>query len=215
MINFGFSAFLKVLSLNDKPQRSAIKKRAIPSSSDGYDFHKSFRRLARRYLIGAEPIADMIALAGKIGPLPERQSAVLALQRLEIWRATTPGKILHVPAVVFESPHHLFTVKFEPDFGLRIGGTTTAIHLWNTKHPKLSANATCAALSLAAQAYESDDEAAPEDVGVLSILEPPTPYLLSQASDRPAAAASIVERIEDIIEGTIFPPTSPEDRPAL
>jgi len=212
VITFGFSAFLKVLSLNDKPQRSEITKRLGPSSSSGYDFHKSLRLHARRYLVDGEPMTDVMASAGRIVRLQERQSATLALQRLELWRAATPGDILYFSPVVFESPRHLFKVKFEPDFGLRVRGKTTAIHLWNTKHPKLSPGATYAALSLVAQAFETQ-EGAPEDVGVLSIREPPTAYLLSEVSDRSTIAASIMERMEEIIRGTISPPPPPEDRP--
>ena len=213
MITFGFSAFLKVLSLNDKPQRSEITKRLGPSSSSGYDFHKSLRSHARRYLVGGEPMTDVIASAGRIVRLPERQSAALALQRLERWRAATPGDVLYFAPVVFESPRHLFKVKFEPDFGFRIGGKATAIHLWNTKYPKLAPGMTYAALSLVARAFEIR-ESAPEDVGVLSIREPPTAYLLSEVSDRSRIAALIVEQVEGIIQGTTPPPPPPEDRPA-
>ena len=214
MITFGFSAFLKVLSLNDKSQRSEITTRLGPPSSGGYDFHKSLRSHARRYLVDGEPMTDVIASAGKIVRLPERQSATLALQRLELWRAVTPGDVLHFAPVVFESPRHLFKVKFEPDFGLWIGGKATALHLWNTKHPKLAPGMTYAALSLVARAFETQ-EGAPEDVGVLSIREPPTAYLLSEVSDRSGIAALIVEQMEEIIQGTTPPPPPPEDRPAV
>jgi hypothetical protein len=212
VITFGFSAFLKVLSLNDKPQRSAIKKRLGPSSSNGYDFHKSMRQHAHRFLVDGEAMPDVITSAGTIVQLPERLSATLALQRLELWRIATPGAILQFSPVVFESPRHLFRVKFEPDFGLRIGGKNTAIHLWNTKQPNLSPGATYAALWLAAQAFR-DQEHAPDDVGVLSIREPPTLYLLSQVRDASAVAASIVERMEETIQETPPPPPLPEDRP--
>lgn len=212
MITFGFSAFLKVLSLSEKRQKSELRRRLGPSTSTGYDFHKSLRRHARRYLVDGEPMADVVASAGRIVRLPERQSAVLALQRLELWRDTTPGEILAFPIVVFESPRHLFRVKFEPDFGLRIAGKPTAIHLWNTKHPPLASGPTYAALTLVAAAFQDEDDL-PEDLGVLSIREPAKLYLLSDVSDRSAATASIVEWLEDTIEDTLPPPPPPEDRP--
>ena len=213
MIRYGFSAFLKMLSLNDRPQRTEIRKRLVPSSGGGYDFHKSLRLHARGYLVDGEPMADVIASAGNITRLPERLSAIAALQRLELWRAATPGEILQFAPVEFESPRSLFKVKFEPDFGLRIRGKTTAVHLWNTQRPQLSPGATFAALSLVAQAYQSREDG-PEDVAVLSIREPPALYLLSQVRDRSAIAALMVERVEKTIQGTVQPPAAPEDRPA-
>lgn len=212
MITFGFSAFLKLLSLNDKPQRTAIRNRLVPSPGGGYDFHDSLRRLARRYLVDGDPIADLLMSAGKIVQPPERLSAMAGLERLALWRAAHPGPILDFAPVTFESPGHLFKVKFEPDLGLPLLGTSTAIHFWNTKTPALSLNATYVALALAAQAYEKQ-EGAPEDVAVLSIREPPTLYRLSETGDWSSVAASVVERLEEIIEGPSSPPPSPGDHP--
>jgi hypothetical protein len=71
----------------------------------------------------------------------------------------------------------LFRVRFEPDFGIRIHGKATALHLWNTKFPKLAPNTTYAALALVAQSLQHQD-GNPDDIGVLSLREPPTAYLL-------------------------------------
>jgi hypothetical protein len=212
LVNFGFSAFLKLLSLNEKPYKTEVRRRVGPSTGSGYDYHRSFRLLARRFLVENVAIAEILASAEKITRSSERQSALGALQRLETWRAAHPGRIVAVPPAIFESPAHLFRVKFEADFGLHARGRTTAIHLWNTMRPPLSADATYAAITLAAQAFDSLDDA-PGDLGVLSMREPSRLYRLSDVGDQSALAASIVERLEETIRGTIRPLPSPEHRP--
>ncbi len=214
MVTFGFSAFLKILSLNDRPQRTEIKKRLGPPSGNGYDFHKRFRQLARRHLVDGLTLTDVTAAANAITSLAERTSAVAALSRLSLWRAATVGHIISFPPVIFESPSHLFKVKFEPDFGVLLHGKPTAVHLWNTKSPNLAPGATYAALALVTQAFQSQDNR-PDDVGVLSLREPSTTYLLSQVPDHSGIAASMVQRIEEIMQGPMHTPPQPEDRPFI
>jgi len=215
MVTFGFSAFLKVLSLNEKPQLTAIRKRLAPSS-DAYDFHRGFRRLAHRYLVNGEELAHLIASAETIAQPPERKSAIAALELLETWRNNTPGKIINFGSVVFESPRHLFRVRFEPDFGILHQGRPTAIHIWNTKLPKLSLGPTRAALALVAQAFQ-DQQNKPEDVGVLSLREPVATYLLSDSPNPAALSKTLIEYVEEIIRktppGGPPGPAQPEDRP--
>jgi hypothetical protein len=110
VVTFGFSAFLKILSLNERPQRTAIRKRLGPSSGSGYDFHKRFRQLAHHYLVGGASLPDVIASAQTIVQPAEQASAVAALERLGLWRASAPGKIIDVAPVIYESPHQLFKV---------------------------------------------------------------------------------------------------------
>jgi hypothetical protein len=104
-------------------------------------------------------------------------------------------------------------VRFEPDIGLRLQGQAVALHIWNTKTPGLSPGATYAALALAAQAYVGQDHS-PDDVGVLSMRDPVTLYRLSEVSDRTAIAVSVVERLEEFMEGPSTPPPGHEDRPS-
>jgi hypothetical protein len=212
VLTFGFSAFLKILSLNDKPQRTEIRRRLNPPPGDGYDFHRRFRQLAHLYMIEGAPLSDMLASAAAITQLPERVSAVAALHRLALWRTKRDGQVLTFPPIVFESPSHLFKVRFEPDFGMLVQDKPTAIHLWNTKSVKLSPAATYASLALAAQAYQGQ-EFGPDDVGVLSMHEPPSLYRLSQVPARSALSTSAIEHIEGLIYGAMSEPTRREDRP--
>jgi hypothetical protein len=212
MVNFGFAAFLKFISLNERPQATELRRRLNPTGN-GYDFHKQMKLLARRHMVGGEPMANVLSLAGAIASLPERRAAIAALGRLETWLATNQTQILAFPPATFESPRHLFRVKFEPVFGLRIGGLTAAIDIWNTKAPKLALGPTYAALSLVARAYH-DQERWPGSVGVLSLREPEELHLLSDVPDQSGLANSMVERLEDAMRGTPLPPQRPEDRPA-
>ncbi|HWE92756.1 MAG TPA: hypothetical protein VG269_02175 [Tepidisphaeraceae bacterium] len=91
-------------------------------------------------------MADVLLSAGRIAREPERLSATAALERLELWRAGMPGMVRDFPPVAYESPQHLFRVKFEPDFGLPVRSKATALHLWNTMRPELSAGAAFIAL---------------------------------------------------------------------
>ncbi len=215
MISFGFSAFLKLLSLNETPCRAEIRKRVTRlGNSGGYDYHKSFRDHARRYIIKGDEIADLLLSAEKIINPSERQSALKALQRMELWRAEQPGEAIIVPPIVFQSPRKLFRVRFQADFGIIIGGKMTAIHLWNTMKPTLASGPTYAAMTLVAQALEGSDSA-PEDIGVLSMREPPRLYKLSDMPDQSALAASVVDWVEEVIRGFSPTPLPSERHPAL
>ncbi|MDU7523827.1 MAG: hypothetical protein E7K72_21025, partial [Roseomonas mucosa] len=119
LVTFGFSAFLKLLSLNERPRRTALRQRLSPSAG-GYDFHRSFRLHARRLLVDGVAVDDVLTSAGTITKLPERRSAVAALQRLDLWRRSAPGPVFQGEPVIYESPRRLFRVRFEPDFSIRL-----------------------------------------------------------------------------------------------
>jgi hypothetical protein len=214
LTTFGFSAFLKLLSMNDRPRRTELRRRFSPAKpSSGYDYHTSFRVRARHYLLDGEAMPDVLASTSTIKKPSERLSAITALQRLETWRAGMSGTIVTFEPVIFESPGKLFKVKFEPDFGVLIHGQITAFHLWNTQKPNLAAGSAYAALALVAEAYQDHDRA-PGDVAVLSTRhDPPQELRLGDVPAPLALASSIIEQIEDDIRGatTSLPP--PEDRP--
>lgn len=212
MINFGFSAFLKILSLNEKPHKTEIRHRVIPSTGEGYDFHRSLRLHARRYLLDGATISEVLASAETITRASERLSAIGALKRLEIWREKYPQEIVTVPTTIFESPGGLFRVKFQADFGLRVSGKTIAIHIWNTKHPLLAAGAVYSAMTLVSQGFEGQDNG-PDDIGVLSLREPSHLYQLSEVSDQSALAASFVDQVEETIRNSTPPPPPPGHHP--
>jgi hypothetical protein len=218
MSTFGFSAFLKMLSLNDRPQRTEMRKRLLPSSGSGYDFHRQFRLLAHRYLSGGEALADLIAEAEAFGNEAEGRAAGEALMFLEEWRADFPGRLFAFAPAVWESPSGVFKVRYAPDFGIEIGGIRVAVHIWKTQRPPLDARMTYAALSLFPELYAGQGDA-PQDLAVLSVTTGRL-YRLSEVPDQSVLAARVVGFIETLIEDitdeiTLPPPAGdqPGQRP--
>jgi hypothetical protein len=214
MSTFGFSAFLKMLSLNDRPQRTAMRSRLLPSSGSGYDFHRQFRLLAHRYLSGGEALADLLEEADALGNEAEGRAAREALLFLEGWRSDFPGRLFDFSPCVWESPNRLFKVRYTPDFGIEIGGVRVGVHIWKTQRPPLDARMTYAALSLFPELYAGQDDG-PEDLAVLSVITGRL-YRLSDVPDQTVLADRVVQFVENLIEDLtdeISPPPAPEDRP--
>jgi len=216
MPTFGFSAFLKMLSLSDRRQRSEMRARLSPSDS-GYDFHRGFRRLAHRYLAEGEDFAVLLSEASAFTNPAEGRSAVAALKYLRDWRDAHPGALMAFEPRIFESPAKRFKVRYAPDFGIDIEGARVAVHIWNTKRPDLDARMTYAALSLFTDLYDNVPGGAP-DLAVLSVPDDRL-YRLSDVPDQSVLAGRIVasmevlvEQIADEIRGPPLPPES--DQPS-
>jgi hypothetical protein len=211
MRGFGFSAFLKLINLNQRPQRTEIRKKLHPSGS-GYDFHKQTRGLSHRLLDGAD-LNQLLAEAEAITGLPERASAKAALQRLWLWRSSEGGTLFSLGTATYESPSGIFKVVFTPDVGLEIGGEMVAIHLWNTKSPRLEPRLVRAALALFSNAYGTGqpDDLAVLDLQTMSLIRMADPTRHHELSGR------LITHLEDVFldirEGDGGP--RPEDRPAL
>jgi len=212
---FGFSAFLKLVSLNSRPQLTEIRNRSTPSTG-GYDFHKSLRRLGRRCIVDGEPLVDLLREAQRITRAPERESAKAGLKRISAWRRSNLGRILQFDSVVYESPVKNFKVKYEPDFGIELNGSAVAVHIWNTARPKLDERMTYAALSLLPSLYAAASSK-PDDVAVLSLPENRL-YRLKDVGDYTEVALRMVNRLDDLFERVRTEPPrtkrAPRERPA-
>lgn len=212
MPTLGFSYVLKLLSMNPKPQKTEARKRLTPLDG-GYDFHSSFRRLAGQLLHQGVPLDDLLKVADSIKREPERASAKAALQWLAQWRELNPETIVQFEAVEFPGPTSLVDIRFQPDFAIVIESQIVAVHLWNTKRPKLSHQMTLAALSWLPKAYETVP-IAPDDFAVLSLQD----GKLIRLSDLPGAEAfgvtvfddlgQMLEEVWDDIGSEIEPPGS-------
>lgn len=209
MPTYGFSAFLKLLCLNERPMRTELRRRLL-STGGGYDFHRSLRLRASRYLVGGEPIADVLASVAEIARPPERASAQAGLERLHDWRLAHLGTPIQYPAATYESPASLFRVNFMPDFGLELAGRGVAIHVWNTARPRLIPRMVYAALSIVSPVYEGVD-GAPEDLAVLSLPDS-TLLRLSEAGRLSGIGPSTAERVEDLIRDVQYEIDHPEER---
>lgn len=213
MPTFGFSAFLKMLSLNPRPQRTEMRNRLIPGSGSGYDFHRQFRALAHRYLSGGEDIGGLLAETEGYGNPAEGKQAREALEFLEDWREATPGIVYDFEPRTWTSPGEIFKVKYTPDFGVEINGVRVAVHIWKTQRPPLDARMTYAALSLFPELYLGA-EGGPQDFAVLSVIDGRL-YRLSDVPNQSVLGERVALFIEglisDIIEEIAPPPPRPSD----
>lgn len=214
MTRFGFSAFLKMLSLNDRPQRTEMRNRLRPGSGSGYDFHRQFRQLAHRYLADGEALEQLFAETNGWGNAAEGRAAREALEFLEEWRGHTPGTLFNFEPRLWEHSNGTFAVRYTPDFGIEIDGLRVAVHIWKTQHPPLDARMTYVALSLFGDVY-SDDPTGPQDVAVLSVIDGRF-YRLSDVADQAVLAERVVTAIDNLIDelsDEAPPPPPPGDQP--
>jgi hypothetical protein len=209
MPTFGFSAFLKFLSLNPRPQRREVRMRLSPGEG-GYDFHRSLRLKTNRLMVEGEDLKSLIEEAASLGNPAERRSLEAGLRQLDVWRAANPGQVVARQSALYVSPAGSFKVSFIPDFGYRIGGKSVAIHVWNTGTVGLSPAMTYAALALAASRYDGDHR--PDDLAVLSLPEKRL-YRLSDVPDQNRLAAIVAANIDRLFETVrdeiLAPPVQP------
>lgn len=196
LLNFGTSAFLKLVCCNERPQRTTIRQRVKSSGDGGYDFHRSLRLRVKRLLVRNEAIASVAASIDEIVRSSERESARAGIESLEKWRSMHPGKISGFSPVTYESPAGLFKVAFTPDFGIEIDRQDVAVHVWNTKTTELLERQTYGVLSLFKPLYEGTN--APNDVAVLSLRDSAL-YRLSEAGKFADMGDALAVRIEDLI----------------
>ena len=164
---FGMSAFLRIVHLNPRPQRTELRKRLRPSGKP-YDFHSSLRRLAQSLMVHGETLEGVLARASEITQEPERLSAQVGLRRLDEWRRDHPAELLDFDDVTYRSPGGRFGVKFTANYGMEIGGQSVAIHLWNTTRPRLEERLVRATLSLFVDGYR-ETRNPPDDLAVLCL----------------------------------------------
>jgi len=161
----GFSAYLKIINSNPRPQRTSVMQRCRPSQG-GYDFHKSFRHRVQQVSFNGVTPAEAIASTRQISREAERNSARRALENFFAWKSEHPGPMRSSPPISFDSPAGMFKLEFVPDFLMEIDGRMTAIHLWNTQHD-LSGHLVRAALSSVAIRHPLENR--PDDFAVLSL----------------------------------------------
>ena len=196
MPNFGFSYYLKLLSLKPKPREAELRSKFL-GDGPGYDFHRRMKLAARRLMMGEASFDELISEASQIKPTPERTSYVEGLTRLREWRNETTGEPVSVASKLHTPVLGLFGVSSKPEFGLTERGSTTAYYIWNTKRPQLTVEAVRAALSLLPDLY-AEDSSPPDDFAILSLREQEV-YLLSGVGLAPSVALLATEDLEDRI----------------
>ncbi|MQY49519.1 hypothetical protein GAO09_26135 [Rhizobiales bacterium RZME27] len=189
---FGFSAYLKLINANPRPQRRLIRERYQPSSG-GYDFHRSLRQRIQR--IAFEGLSREASLASTqlITKPSERESARRAIERFFTWREQNPGDLEPSGHLLFVSPRGYFKIDFTANFILEIGGRRTAVHIWNTRHT-LAGNLARAALATVAARHPAENR--PDDFAVLSLQD----GSFYRWSDADRSTAALGERLLQIID---------------
>lgn len=166
---FGFSAFLRMICLNEKPQKTVIRNRHRQIKSGGYDFHKSLRDNIRKLATGTSSIEEVLNSVSAIVKKPERESAKAGIKSFVEWINENPSAVSFCDPLTFTSPAGLFRITFQADFVVDINGRKTAVHVWNTKL-KLSRNIVMAALTLVATKWNVTPSG-PNDFAVLSLRD--------------------------------------------
>lgn len=164
---FGFSALLKIICANEKPQKRHLRDRHKPSKGGGYDFHKSLRWRIQQLASENMTAAEAISSTENISMRSERVSALNGLKAFIEWRSKNPNPISFCDAITFESPKGLFKVKFTANFLTEIDNRITAVHVWNTKE-KLSKELVTAMLTVVALNWP-ETTSRPDDFAVLSL----------------------------------------------
>jgi len=191
---FGFSAFLGMLFLTERSQRTKIKKRLTPAKKGGIDYHLPFRQAARQLISDGRPLEEVITLLQRIKQDARRISAVNGIKQLAEWDLLQGSKPLKFDHALYKSPNGVFQVKFEPDMGLDIGGRYTAIHIWNNK-AAINPTMTLSALTLLRSNYASM-KGGPDNWAVLSTKDL-TLYPYSATKElHVELAAVIVDKVE-------------------
>jgi hypothetical protein len=215
MPTFSFAAFLKIASLNPKPQRTELRRRLLGGSGQPYDFHRSLKLAGKKLVVDRIPLDELLSSAKDVVQVPERMSLIAGLTKLGAWCDGVPTASFKVPPKVYESPNGLFKISSQPEFGLIGPNGRIAFHLWNTKTPDLKPDAVYGMLGLLPDLYV---KATPTiaDFGLLSLHEPKA-YRLSDVSSSTDIAAKMVAGIESVISDIYDeygpPPPSPDKRP--
>lgn len=213
MTTFGFSAFLKLIHLNERPKRTELRNRLRGSAEGGYDYHRSLRGLSKKLILGGQDLASVSAEANSIKKLPERNSAKSGLLMLNNWKAMNVGAVFPADRVTIESPSGLYKVAYPPDFGADVRGVRTAVHIWNTMRPDLESRIVLAAL---APFFDPMVEQGFDEIAVLSLQDGQL-FRLGDPRRYLDHAAIVFEHIEHLIEELNDEGRRPpaEDRPTL
>lgn len=189
---FGFSAFLKLINANPKPQKRLVRDRFRPSTG-GYDFHKSLRQRVQRIAFENVSLQEALASTAEISQNAERESAVKGLRQFSEWRQKNLGGLSACESFLFSSPKGLFKVEFTPNFLIDLNGRRTAVHLWNTRQA-LSVGLVSASLCMVANRHPV--EGRPDDFAVLSLQD----GRLFRWSDANKETAAFGEKLLEVLD---------------
>jgi hypothetical protein len=97
MPSFGISAFLRIVHMNPRPQRSELRRRFTPREG-GYDFHSSLRRLAHRLLVEGESFENVLTAT----------AAILCLRTMRLIRLGNAAEVAPLGLLIARSIDGIF-----------------------------------------------------------------------------------------------------------
>ncbi|MBA5805774.1 hypothetical protein [Rhizobium changzhiense] len=200
MTTFGISAYLKLVSLAPNAQKSEINKRLSPKDSP-YDYHRRLKQLIRQLTNNRRTLPEILTDILTIKNPPERQSATDGIKKLVEWRKSNPGRISQTNSAIYRSPNQIFSVNFTPDFLIDLAGENVAVHVWNTKKPRLDLRMSFGALSLFRALYANREDP-PHDLAILNLRDS-TLHRLAGVADHSAIGLSTVASVESIFQQII------------
>ncbi|MGV2065865.1 hypothetical protein FY140_17245 [Agrobacterium tumefaciens] len=187
---FGFSAFLRIICLNEKPKRRAILDRHRPSKDGGYDYHRNLRNKIQKLAVGSHDLKEILTEIAKITKPSERRSTKRGVVAFLRWIKANGGSITFCDPIFIDSPSGLFKIRFDANCVVEINGRRTAIHVWNTQKPKLSRKEVLAALTLVRKNVVTEDDSV-DDFAVLSLQD----NNIYKWSDAPKSQDSLADYI--------------------
>ncbi|NTF31955.1 hypothetical protein [Rhizobium skierniewicense] len=167
---FGFSAFLRLSCLNEKPQKTAIFDRHRPSKEGGYDYHRNLRTCIQKLATGSHSLQEVLVEISEITKPSERRSTKRGVIRFLRWIIANGSTVTFCDPVFIHSQLGFFKVRFDANCVVEINGRRTAIHVWNTKKPRLSEKEVMAALTLVRRGVDTKIDVV-DDFAVLSLQD--------------------------------------------
>ncbi|SCX27349.1 hypothetical protein [Agrobacterium rosae] len=167
---FGFSAFLRMICLNEKPQKTAIFDRHRPSKEGGYDYHRSLRTSIQKLATGSHSLKEVLVEIAEITKPSERRSTKRGVVRFLRWIIANGNAVTFCDPIFIQSPLGFFKVRFDANCVVEINGRRTAVHVWNTQKPKLSEKEVMAALTLVRRSVDTKTDVI-DDFAVLSLQD--------------------------------------------
>jgi hypothetical protein len=192
---FGFSAFLRMICLNERPQKTAIFSRHRPSKEGGYDYHRSLRTCIQKLATGSHNLKEVLVEISDITKPSERNSTKRGVVRFLRWIRANGSAVAFCDPIFIHSPLGYFKVRFNANCVVEINGRRTAIHVWNTQNPKLSEKEVLAALSLVRRSVDTKTDVI-EDFAVLSLTDGRLYRWSDNPSDYNVLADSILLQID-------------------
>jgi hypothetical protein len=201
MLNFGTSAYLKLLALNPKPRDTEIRKR-LTGGGGGYDFHKAMRRIAVENGCGRLTPIELETELKRIVRPPEQKAARSAIETFSMWLGGATVRPLKNAEQLFQSPLGRFSVKFSPDFELDHYGNVVQVHIWNTARPAIRIREAVGTMGLFGRGTDKNQ------LGILSLRtgELFIPQDMSSSSELADLLARDIERRIDRIRDEVERP---------